>query len=107
MSELIQHYESLFEVHGGESECSVQAASAEQQDQRFQILFEMANDMGSVIDVGCGLGHMLNFMQTKNVCNNEIDYLGVDFVPSFIEHCQNNLSSDLAKFCKSCLAIAS
>jgi SAM-dependent methyltransferase len=98
MSELIQHYEFLFKAHGGESRESVQVASAEQQNQRFQILFEMADNMNSVIDVGCGLGHMLNFMQTENICNNTIDYLGIDFVPGFVDYCQNNLSSGSAKF---------
>tara|TARA_B110000259_G_scaffold188065_1_gene244751 strand:+ start:4948 stop:5571 length:624 start_codon:yes stop_codon:yes gene_type:complete len=100
MNELIQYYESLFEVHGGESGKSVQAASTKQQNQRFQILFEMANDMNSVLDVGCGLGHMLKFMQSFNSYSGQINYHGVDFIPSFVDYCQKNLSSDLANFQK-------
>ena len=98
MSELIQHYESLFETHGSESVESVQAASVEQQNRRFQILFEMKNDMNSILDVGCGLGHMLKFMQNSNSDKSQINYFGVDFTPSFIDYCQKNLSSDFANF---------
>jgi SAM-dependent methyltransferase len=98
MSELIQHYESLFDTHGGKSVESVQAASAKQQNKRFEILFEMGSDMSSILDVGCGLGHMLKFMQSSNLYSGKINYLGVDFVPSFIDYCKKNLSSDLSNF---------
>ena len=100
MSELIKHYESLFDTHGGMSVESVQAASAKQQNKRFEILFEMGGDMNSILDVGCGLGHMLKFMQGSNLYSGKINYLGVDFVPSFIDYCKKNLSSDLSNFQK-------
>ncbi|MCC2631294.1 MAG: hypothetical protein K0S38_1103 [Candidatus Paceibacter sp.] len=53
------------------------------QQTRFLILSQIANlNHQSVLDVGCGLGDLYDFLKKQNL---EVDYTGIDIVPEFIE----------------------
>lgn len=42
-----------------------------------------------VLDVGCGAGHFLYYLEKKGISN----YLGIDISPQQIEFCKANISS--------------
>jgi len=75
------HYQKLFETHGN-SAASVQYSDSVSQYKRFEILAAIANDLGSVVDVGCGLAHLYDYLQSTGFKGK---YLGLDFVPEFVE----------------------
>lgn len=92
ISELISHYQALFDQHGPSSR-AVQWADKVSQEKRFAILCEIADEFGSVIDFGCGLSHMYQYLRS---IGNPCEYLGVDIVPEFIDYSQKLLASDLS-----------
>lgn len=66
------------------------------QEKRFQILIEISNQLNSVIDVGCGTGHLYKYLLKKRFKGK---YLGLDFVPDFIHFAKNTYHLDQnAKF---------
>jgi len=75
------HYQNLFDKHGDAPE-SVQYSNTESQLKRFEILFEIDKNMSSLIDMGCGLAHLYDYLISKKFNGK---YLGLDFVPEFIE----------------------
>ena len=81
-TEIIKHYEALLKRYGPSAR-AVQHSDREQQLKRFEILFEMAPDMHSVLDVGCGLGDMAQFMKQRF---EHLSYVGVDLVQPFIDY---------------------
>lgn len=81
ISDLKQHYKNLLNKHGSSPE-AVQHINTESQYKRFEILSEIAPEIDSVIDVGCGLGDMFQFL---NLNDFKGKYLGLDFIPEFIE----------------------
>ena len=78
---LKKYYQNRFEKFG-ESPASVQYSSKESQFKRFEILLAIAEEITSIIDVGCGLGDLLEFLLNKKYVGK---YLGLDFVNEFIE----------------------
>ena len=78
---LIAHYQALFKEHGASAE-ALQWADRDTQVARFQVLAEIAPDLGSVLDFGCGLGDLLAYLRQNGF---EGDYCGVDIVPEFID----------------------
>lgn len=93
-AETIKHYEELLKQHGPGAR-AVQHSDREQQTKRFEILFEMAPDMHSVLDVGCGLGDMAKFMEKRF---DRLSYIGVDFVRPFIDHANSLQYRDNVRF---------
>lgn len=81
-SEIQKHYQGLFTAHG-DSAKSVQYADSPSQFRRFQILSEISADLGSVVDLGCGLGHFCDYLRRKDFGGS---YLGLDFVQEFVDH---------------------
>jgi SAM-dependent methyltransferase len=77
---IFENYRSLFATHG-DSPASLQHSSREQQFLRFVQLFNIAEDISSVVDVGCGLGDMVAFMESQGI---DASYRGVDFFEGFI-----------------------
>lgn len=94
MTELKKHYQNLFAEHGNSSH-AVQYADSNSQFKRFEILHQIDTDMQSVVDVGCGLGHLYEFLQSKNP---KIQYLGLDFVDEFIEAAQATHGKEQVSF---------
>ena len=83
MSEALkQHYQRLWGQFG-DSPQAVQHCDRPSQYRRFELLTEgMPGRAVSVIDLGCGLGHLTEFLLDRKP---EVSYLGLDLVPEFIE----------------------
>jgi SAM-dependent methyltransferase len=96
MSEQIkQHYQQLFEKHGRDHN-AVQYSSRESQYARFKVLLEIADNLDSVADIGCGLGDLLPLLRQKYP---KVSYTGYDFVDAFINDAKRQFSNDkLAQF---------
>ena len=57
------------------------------QTRRFDVLCKVVEPGTSVMDVGCGLGDLLGFLRRERGFMGQ--YLGLDFVPEFIEHARH------------------
>lgn len=90
MSDLRRHYRELFAEHG-DSPRSAQHFDVESQRARFGVLAGFAPDLGSVVDLGCGLGHFYDFLKEHGF---EDSYLGLDFVPEFVECARQSHAGD-------------
>ncbi|WP_041795612.1 class I SAM-dependent methyltransferase [Pararhodospirillum photometricum] len=61
-------------------------SSPESQQERFARLAAVGLKPGqSVLDVGCGLGDFLGWLEAQGVL---VDYTGLDMTPAMIEHCR-------------------
>jgi SAM-dependent methyltransferase len=83
-----KHYQSLLDKNGISPE-ALQYTSKSSQYKRFEVLLNIDNNIESLIDVGCGLGDMYQYLMTQNFQGN---YLGLDFVEDFVR-----LSKDIYK----------
>lgn len=83
MSEKLKtHYRQLLDKFGDSAE-SAQYSSRESQERRFEVLAQIADLNGaSILDFGCGAGHLATFLTSKNV---KFTYTGVDVVEEFFE----------------------
>ena len=88
---LINHYQGLFHYYGP-SHRAVQWSSLDAQTRRFAVLCEMLDTDTSVMDVGCGLGDLLGYLRREKQFAGR--YLGLDFVPEFIDHAEQQASDD-------------
>ena len=78
----IKLYSTLLEQHG-DSHKSLNWGSSTSQQSRFDILAGVGlQPNNSVLDVGCGLGHFLDWI-LENVGN--VQYTGIDLTPAMIE----------------------
>lgn len=93
-SEIVSHYSKLFEKYG-DSPQSVQLADQETQYRRFEVLTRQLprNESVSVLDVGCGLGHLNEFFIEHGY---DVDYHGTDVNPDFLKACEKKFPQ--AKF---------
>ena len=89
-ADLRAHYRTLFAQHGDNAR-AVQWADAETQQARFAVLAAMGDPLTSVLDVGCGLGHLCDWLRAQGWRGR---YLGVDQVPEFIELANGRLAAD-------------
>jgi len=87
---LVAHYQSLLAMHG-HSPKALQWANEHSQRSRFSILADVATPLTSVLDVGCGLADLYQFLKAKGFDGR---YLGVDIVPEFVLHSQKTLHHD-------------
>ena len=87
--EIIDHYEKCFDELG-DSPKGVDWTKEEQVDTRYQVMIESIyfykksfnlSEKVSVLDYGCGLSHLYNFMLKKNL--NNIDYTGLEISEKF------------------------
>lgn len=75
-------YAPLLAAHG-ESTAVVGYPEPAGQQGRYAILAEVGDlSRASVLDVGCGLGHLLDFLNGRGF---EGDYLGIDLMPEMVE----------------------
>jgi SAM-dependent methyltransferase len=79
---LRQYYQQLFRTHG-DSAHAVQYSDTPSQQRRFQVLRDVSPELGSVVDLGCGLGHFGEYLRSTGFVD---PYLGLDFVQDFIDH---------------------
>lgn len=87
---IVKHYQELYHKHGNAPE-SVQWADKETQYQRFEILSKISTSIGSVLDVGCGLGDFYKYLKSTGFSG---EYLGIDNVPEFVQVCIALFGSD-------------
>ena len=80
---LITHYQALLD-HYGPGHRAVQWSSIDAQIRRFAVLSDVVTTSASVMDVGCGLGDLLSYLRDERGFKGR--YMGLDFVPEFIEH---------------------
>ena len=77
----VDYYKDLLAKHGP-THAAVDAGSQYTHQRRLQVLAEViTNHTDSVLDVGCGLGHFLDY---GPACRKE-DYLGIDILPEMVE----------------------
>ena len=76
-------YKNLYLKHG-DSVTAVKSRNQKQQFMRFEHLMGCLNikKNESLLDVGCGLGDLAKYLKDNKI---ECDYLGVDFLDSFIQ----------------------
>lgn len=87
---LKSYYQELFHTYG-DSPHSVQHVSKAAQNVRFLIFINEISKTSSVVDLGCGLGDMLEYFRSNGF---EGEYLGLDFVPEFINTAKQKFSND-------------
>lgn len=87
---LQQHYQHLFKTHGDSAQ-AVQYSDSPSQHRRFQVLREVSPELGSIVDLGCGLGHFREYLRATGFTGS---YLGLDFVQDFIDHGNRKYADD-------------
>ena len=88
------HYKALFGEHGNSAK-AVQWGDDASQHSRFEILAQVAPKLGSVVDVGCGLGHLYEHLRAREP---DLRYTGLDFVPEFIDAARATFHETNAEF---------
>ncbi|MEW6989348.1 class I SAM-dependent methyltransferase [Colwelliaceae bacterium 6441] len=79
IKDLKRHYQHLFDKFGDSVE-SVQHINRQSQYKRFEILLAIDKNAKSIIDVGCGLGDMYQYLLDNQYSGQ---YLGLDFLDEF------------------------
>lgn len=91
---LVRYYEERLAQHGPDSVLTLDWKNETIQKLRFAILLYVLTVNSkkrdfSILDVGCGLGHLYGFLKDNNLLRDlKIDYLGVDISPKLIESCR-------------------
>jgi SAM-dependent methyltransferase len=83
-----RYYVRLLRQHGQSPQALAERASDKDLD-FYQHLFYGVDlpAQVSVLDVGCGMGDLIDFIQSRNVEVNS--YLGIDLVAAFVDICRN------------------
>lgn len=85
---LAEHYMPLLTKHG-DSYGSVNWGSQKSQTTRFKVLVDSlplsGSEIPSILDVGCGLGHLLSYILENDL---PFSYFGIDAVSQMIEQAQ-------------------
>lgn len=93
INNLKAYYKNLLEQHG-DSPLAVQHINSASQYKRFEILSAIDNNAQSIIDLGCGLGDMYQYLQNNNFDGR---YLGLDFLDDFIKLANDKFDSSNKK----------
>lgn len=85
--DIIKFYKEVFiEQSKGYDYESVGWSTKYTQVIRFEVLYNMVSNKNDVIlDLGCGVGDMLEFLKDKN--HNINNYIGIDINPTYISEC--------------------
>ena len=84
---LYKHYEGCFENHG-DTHLGVDWPNKDDVLKRYDIMLniiENKNKKVSILDFGCGCGHLLEYIQEQNL---NIEYYGLDISKLFYECCK-------------------
>lgn len=84
--DVVQHYSDLLKKHGDDPR-AVQLADRMTQRRRFRVLTEPLESMhgSSVMDVGCGLAHLAEFLAENGL---DGEYTGIDINQDFVDVCR-------------------
>lgn len=83
---LIEQYRNAFQKHRN-SPASVLCPKGRQDIRYASLTSSLPNNSFSVLDYGCGLGHLKTYMDRKFT---NYTYVGADVVPEFIDECRKN-----------------
>ena len=85
---IIDHYETCLENHG-DNNLGVDWPDKRDAATRYRVMLDIVkgSDNETIIDFGCGAGHLLEYIQSHNIKN--IDYIGLDISLKFIALCRN------------------
>ena len=90
---IFQHYENCFETHG-DSHLGVDWPNKEDAVKRYEVMLNIIKDNNkkvSILDFGCGCGHLLNYINEKKL---NIEYSGLDISSKFYNYCKNKYISN-------------
>ncbi len=76
-------YEHYLALNSASTPMSVGWSSKESQWERFKVLFSFIDNNSSLLDFGCGPGHLIDFIDEINY---NIEYCGIDINPKYISH---------------------
>jgi ubiquinone/menaquinone biosynthesis C-methylase UbiE len=83
--DIVQHYESCF-INHGDNHLGVDWPNKEDAEKRYAIMLQLIRnplEKQSLLDFGCGLSHLYQYILNKNLVN--IEYSGLDMSPYFCE----------------------
>jgi SAM-dependent methyltransferase len=84
------HYDHRFSPEMANHEI-LDWASAASQRRRFEVLADSVDLRGlSILDVGCGLGDLLAFIQQRGI---EAEFTGVDILQKMVVHCRDRFDT--------------
>jgi cyclopropane fatty-acyl-phospholipid synthase-like methyltransferase len=95
---IVQHYESCLDVFG-DNHRGVDWPNEADAETRYRVMLELiregqngpVEERTSLLDFGCGAGHMLEYMRKAN--RADVDYVGLDMSRKFIELCRQKFPS--------------
>lgn len=89
INDVAEHFSALVKEHGNTREALGRGLEETLQEEKFRLLCDIApiSSSDSILDVGCGLGHLCTFL--RNV-GWEGEYLGVDVTPDMIAVCKED-----------------
>jgi SAM-dependent methyltransferase len=93
---IIRYFSDRFMKYGVDSK-TLDWGSRESQALRFSVLADIGRlDGASVLDVGCGLGDLLQWFRDNDL---DVDYTGIDITPVFIEEARKRFSDVRFEVC--------
>jgi SAM-dependent methyltransferase len=90
---IYKHYENCFETYG-DSPLGVDWPNKEDAVKRYEVMLNVIKDNNkkvSILDFGCGCGHLLNYINEKEL---NIEYSGLDISSKFYNYCKNKYISN-------------
>jgi SAM-dependent methyltransferase len=91
--EIVAHYEKCLAQHG-DTHLGVDWPKLEHVDIRYQVMLDVIREDSlrvSLLDFGCGVSHLYEYIQRKQLGN--IDYSGLDISDKFITLCRKKFPS--------------
>ena len=84
---IAEHYKKCFEDHG-DNHLGVDWPKYDDTLTRYKVMLDLINENNkvSLLDFGCGLGHLYKFILNEKK-ENEIVYSGLDINEKFYDHC--------------------
>lgn len=85
IEKLNKKYTENFKKHGF-SKSSV-GWSSDKTDERYKLLFRGLDNYNTILDIGCGLGHLLLYLKQNKF---DIKYSGSEINPTFYNYCKES-----------------
>lgn len=88
---IVKHYESCLDKHG-DSHLGVDWPKLEDVEKRYRVMLDVirfsktAESPVSLLDFGCGAGHLLAHIRARNI--TDIHYAGLDVSEKFVDLCR-------------------
>jgi cyclopropane fatty-acyl-phospholipid synthase-like methyltransferase len=97
-TDLVSFYEECYKIHGDNCK-GVDWPNEEDTLTRYQVMLELITfdtfhkkSRPSVLDFGCGLGHMYDYITNHNL---DIEYAGLDMSEVFVNRCREKYSDTI------------